>query len=259
MSYQKYWSLSKLPFGRPESTDDFFSGRPQREAIARLDYLIRGGHNAGLLIAEPGVGQTTLLRRIAESAGFGNCAVDMIRTTAKHRSRDELLHQLAIRMGSTRLFSDAYRQVCDRITASGRQRVRTVWLIDGATNTAAELAGLLSSECPWLTAVVGCSPEQAIRIATIMGGCSLRIDLDPFDLSDTMAFVRHQVRAAGNSAKIFSDAAIVRLHELSEGRVATIARLAELSLPVGAAQNASLINADVVEAVQFEVVSARAA
>lgn len=259
MSYQKYWSLSKLPFGRPESSDDFFSGRPQREAIARLDYLIRGGHSAGLLIAEPGVGQTTLLRRVAESAGFGDCAVDIVRTTAKHRSRDELLHQLAIKLGSTRLFSDAYRQVCDRITASGRQRVRTVWLIDGATSIAAELAGLLSSECTWLTAIAGCTPEQAMRIAAVMGGCSLRIDLDPFDLSDTINYVRHQTRAAGCQAKIFSDGAVVRLYELSEGKVATVARLAELALPVGAAQNATQINADVIEAVQFEVVSTKAA
>ena len=258
MSYLKYWSLNKLPFGRPESSDDFFSGRPQREAIARLDYLIRGGHNAGILIASPGVGQTTLVRRIAESSGFGDCAVDIVRTTAKNRTRDELLHQMAIRLGSTRLISDAYRQVCDRITASGRQRVRTVWLIDGCTPLAAEVAGSLASECPWLTAVVGCVPEQALRIASSMGGCSLRIDLDAFELTDTISFIRHQVRAAGGTSKIFSDAAVVRLHELGEGRVGTIARLAELTLPVGAAQNATQINADVVEAIQYEVVSAAA-
>lgn len=259
MSYQKYWSLSKLPFGRPESSDDFFAGRPQREAIARLDYLIRGGHNAGLLIATPGVGQTTLLRRVAESSGFGDCAVDIVRTTAKHRTRVELLQQLAIRLGSTRLISDGYRQVCDRITASGRQRVRTVWLIDGSTSIAADVAASLSAECPWLTTVVGCTPEKALKIAAAMGGCSLRIDLDAFELTDTMSYVRHQVSAAGGTSKIFSDAAVVRLHELSEGRVAIIARLAELALPVGAAQNDTQINADVIETVQYEVVSANAA
>jgi type II secretory pathway predicted ATPase ExeA len=258
MSYEKYWSLAKRPFGRPETADDFYPGRPQREAIARLDYLIRGGHGSGVMISPPGVGQSTLMRRIGESSGFGDCAVDIIRTTARQQSRDELLHQLAIRLGSARLISDAYRQVCERVTALGRQRVRTVWLVDGCTQTAAAAAGSLSTECPWMTVVLGCTADQALRIAAGLGGCSLRIDLEPFELSDTIGFVRHQLRVAGGDAEIFSDAAIVRLHELGEGRVARIARLAELTLPVGAAHQSRQITADVVEEVQHEVVSAAA-
>ncbi len=258
MSYQKYWSLQKLPFGRPETADEFFPGRPQREAIARLEYLIRGGHSTGLILSPGRAGQSTLLRRIAESSGFGDCAVDIVRMGAKGRTRDELLHQFAVRLGITRWISDRYRQVSERITASGRQRVRSVWLLDDATPLAAEVASSLASDCPWLTAVLACTPEMAMKVVLALGGCSLRVDLDPFELSDTAAFVRHQVNVVGGKPEMFSDGAVVRLHELAEGRVANVARLAELTLPVAAAQKAKQINVDHVEAVEHEVVSAAA-
>ncbi|XZE53322.1 AAA family ATPase [Planctomycetaceae bacterium SH139] len=258
MSYQKYWSLSKLPFGRPETADDFFSGRPQREAIARLDYLIRSGHSNGMVIAQSGVGRTSLLRRVASSAGFGDCAVEMVYTSAKDRDRNELLRQLAVKLGTQRLQTVGYRQVLERMSASGRSRVRTVWLIDDCTPAAATIASALTAECPWLTTILVCTSETALPIAANLGGCSLRVDIDPFELSDTVQFVRHQITAAGGSPAIYTDAAMVRLHELGQGLVAAIARLAELSLPVGAAQNATHIHVDVVEAVQHEIVYAAA-
>lgn len=259
MTYQKYWSLGKLPFGRPESADDFFAGRPQREALARFDYLVRGSQSSGLLIGSAGVGQTTLLRRVALSSGFGDCAVDIVYTGAKDRTRDELLRQLAVRLGTQRLAIDTYRQIAERIRAAGRQRVRTVWLIDDCTTAAAETASALSTDCPWFTVVAGCTPERALKVAAGLGGCSLRIDVEPFELSDSAAFVRHQLVAAGGEPDAFTDAALIRLHELSEGRVARLAKLAELCLPVGASHSVSQIHVDIVEAIQYEVVTAAAA
>ena len=147
MSYQKYWSLSKLPFGRPETADEFFAGRPQREALARIDYLIRSGHNHGLVISPPAVGRTCLMSRVAQSAGFGDCAVDMVYTGAQDRSCDQLLRQLAIKLGSQRLISDGYRQVLERVTAAGRSRIRTVWLIDDCTPAAASVAERRDAAC----------------------------------------------------------------------------------------------------------------
>lgn len=262
MSHYAYWSLQKLPFGRPELADDFFAGRPQREALARLNYLISGGRSSGLLITPSGAGRTTLLNRIAVSAGFGDTAVDMVRTGARNRSAEELLVHLALRLGVSQLgpgrLGDVYRQVSERIAASARQSVRTVWLLDDATPLAAETAGALAAETPWFTAVVGCSPHDALQLAAAVGGCPLRIDLEAFDLSDTAAYIRHSIAQAGGREALFKDAAIVRLHELSEGRVATIARLADLALLAGAGEQAHQVTPELVEAVQYEVMPAAA-
>ncbi|WP_164104051.1 hypothetical protein [Candidatus Laterigemmans baculatus] len=272
MSHYAYWSLHRMPFGRPELADDFFAGRPQREALARLDYLISGGRSSGLLIAPAGAGRTMLLHRIAVSAGFGDTAVDMVRTGARNRSAEELLVHLAQRLGVTHLgvthfgsgrlgsgrLGDVYRQVSERIAASARQSVRTVWLLDDATTLAAETAGALAAETPWFTAVIGCSPHDALSLAAAVGGCPLRIDLDPFDLADTAGYIRHALAQAGAREEVFKDAAIVRLHELAEGRVGTIARLADLALLAGAGEQAKQISAELVEAVQYEVMPAAA-
>lgn len=258
MTYQRYWSLAKLPFGRPETADDFFSGRPQRESLARFDYLIRSGNPSGILLATDGAGTTTLLRRVALSVGFGECATDILYTNAKGRTRDELLRQLAVRLGTQRLSVDSYRQIASRINAAGRSSIRTVWLIDDCTAQATETASALSAECPWLTVVLVTEPESALKVAASLGGCALRIDLEPFELGDSVEFVRHQMAAAGGEGSVFTDGALVRLYELSEGKVAKLARLAELCLPVAAAQGAERIHVDIVESVQYELVSAAA-
>ncbi len=72
----------------------------------------------------------------------------------------------------------------------------------------------------------------------------LRLDLDPFRLEDTMGFVRHAVAAAGARTQLFDDPALVRLHELSDGRVALAAMLADLALLASAHAGAKRVSAD---------------
>lgn len=254
MTYQAYWSLSKLPFGRPESADDFFPGRPQREALARFDYLAHSGQTIGLLVAPRGAGQSTLLRRVAQSVGIGDCACEIVYSSAKDRTREQLLRQLAQRLGSQRLGHDPYRVITERIGASAKAGIRTMWLVDDATPLAAEIAGILLATAPQLSVVLGSTPERGLAIAAAVGGCALRIDLEPLDLADSARFVRHQLGVVGGSPAIFSDAALVRLFEFSEGRIGTLARLAELCLPVAAARKDANVHVDVVESIQYELV-----
>ncbi len=43
MSQLSHWSLTRLPYGPPRRAGEFFAGSPQREALARLEYLIEFG------------------------------------------------------------------------------------------------------------------------------------------------------------------------------------------------------------------------
>lgn len=256
MPFFEYWSLKRSPFARFHSADMFFSGCSQREALARLHYMVESGQSCALLISSWGCGATTLLRHVAGSSGFGDMAVDVVMTSQHGKKPDDALRSLAVQLGASDQSAMLWRNVLERTIASARQHVRTLWLVDDATPESAQWAARLTSENRWVTAILTTPREQLPAIAASVGACPLRIDLEPLTLQDTLNFIDHAITAVGGHGEIFSDSAIVRLHELAEGRIAVIARLAELAMQTAAGHRSQRISSDLVEAVQSEFVRA---
>ncbi|QEG38532.1 hypothetical protein [Roseimaritima ulvae] len=255
MSYHSFWSLRSAPFGAGELGQQFFAAKPQREAFARLHYMVENGHSTGLLIGPLGCGRSALLKQIASSRGFGDTAVDVALTACGQRNTDETLRSLATQLGASPV-GELWRAISERVLASARQKVRTLWLIDDTTSEIVRLAAALVSESRWVTVIAVTPAEQAISLANHLGLCPLRIDLTPFSLADTMQFVRYRLSEAQASEPIFSDSALVRLHELGDGCVGVIEHLAELSMSAAAAHGVREIGAHLIEAVQEEFVRA---
>lgn len=256
MPFYEKWSLKRAPFSRFSAADAFFSGCSQREALARLHYMVESGQSCALLISSWGCGATTLLRHVAGSSGFGDTAVDVVMTNHQGKKADDAFRSLAVQLGASDRADRLWRNVLERTIASARQQVRTLWLVDDATPEAAQWARRLTSENRWVTAVITSEPESVGGIMGNLGACPLRIDLEPLSLQDTLNYINHAITAAGGHGEIFSDSAVVRMHELSEGRIAVVARLAELAMQTAAGHGLQKINSDLVEAVQSEFVRA---
>lgn len=262
MDYLNHWSLETNPFGR-RGIQPFFMGTPQREAIARLHCLVSGGLVSGLLMAMPGCGLTSLLQHVSLSTGFGDTAVQMILTDGRADNRDDvwarIADQLRIQVPSN---ADLESKVSDTIRSLSRQGVRTIWLIDQCEETSASTARQLVNQDRHFSVVMGVEPEQAQASCLAFGQCPLRIELTPLSLEDSIRFIDWSMqtsRRAGISQHepaVFSDTALVRLHELGEGRMGLIGRVAELALIIGAAHQLKQINADLLESVQGELVRA---
>ncbi|QDV57155.1 hypothetical protein [Rosistilla oblonga] len=260
MSYHEYWRLHRLPFGQVNGREDFYEGTSQREAIARLRFLVGNARSVGLLIGGPGSGRSSLLRHVSRNVLWSGAIVDTILVSGRCDSQADWLHQLSTTLCAdpTLHSSDAWRRICDTIDAASRQDVYTCLLVDDATNLVAESISSLINRSRHVTAVLACNTETAGGLVHRIGGCPLRIDLPHWALSDSAGFIRQSIADSGGEPELFNDAAIVRLHELSEGRVATLARLAELSLLAGAGSRATQITPEIVEAIQDEMLVAAA-
>ena len=255
MDYLRYWSLKEKPFGR-DAGRSFFAGVPQREAIARLNYMVVGGMDCGVLLSPSGCGMSTLLRHVARSSGFGDCAVEMLLTRGDQSTIEAVCSDLADVMRLDHRSSDLQSQIDASIDASSRQAVRTVWLVDRCGAEAAMLARWLMDRDRRFSVVMGTVPESASHLAVTLGSCPLRIELPALSLEETANYVRHALYMAGTSSEIFTDTAIVRMHEIGEGRIGVMSSVAELAMAVGAAHNVDQINADMLEVVQEELVRA---
>ncbi|HEY1065084.1 MAG TPA: hypothetical protein VGE52_03210, partial [Pirellulales bacterium] len=81
----------------------------------------------------------------------------------------------------------------------------------------------------------------------------LRIELEPFSEEDTFAYVRERLTQAGRADRLFSNAALSRLHELSAGSVRMINDLAELALVAAAAQDMECVDTEIVDGAYSEL------
>ncbi len=255
MDYLRYWSLLEKPFVR-DAAKRFYYGPPQREAIARLHYTVAGGMSSAVLTSPAGCGMTSLLRHVARSSGFGDCAVEMMLTRGDAQTPLEIFQSLARSLRIRTSPSTVESDVRSAITSTSRQDVRTVWLVDGAQDAAAQVARSLIDNDEKFTVVLATSPELAMRMAVQLGACPLRIEIPPLNLEDTGRFLMHCLYSAGCSKEIFADPAIVRLHEISGGKLKQLSHLAELALLVGAANGVTRINSELLEAVQEELIQA---
>lgn len=255
MDFLKYWTLRDNPFGR-KSGRRFYAGAPQREAIARLTCLVSSGMTSGILLSPSGCGSTTLMRHVARSSGFGDCAVEMLWTGGQQDSVAGVYAELSAAMRLEHSSAIASEQVASAMDVTTRQSVRTVWLIDGCNSITATVARSLLDANRSLSVVMGTTPEAANQLLISLGHCPLRIELSELDLDETAAYVRHALYMAGCSEPVFSDSAIVRLYEIGEGRLGIISSLAEFALMVGASNQVQQINPSLIEAVQEELVRA---
>ncbi len=256
MNFLQHWSLNHSPFGPVTSTDAFYAGLSQREAIARLEYLIRSETRSAVMLSERGCGATTLLTRVSGTAGLGNAAVDAVMTCGGVNSSAAALARLAVCLGVDPFGDRVVQRISEVITAAGRNQVRTLWLIDRCDLHTASAAAMLSSTNRSLCTVMCTSSRLAGELQGTLDCCPLRIDLERFELDDTIGYVRYSIAAAGTMDDIFDDAALVRLHELSDGRIAFIAATAQLALMAAASTGAQSVSADCIESVQHELVRA---
>jgi len=256
MNYLQHWSLTRSPFVPVTTHDSFYAGMPQREAMARLDYMIRSANRSAIMLSHRGCGVTTMLKRLATTSGLSGVAVQSVMTSGGVTTRRAAFARLAVAMAIDPFGDRLSQHIEESVRALGRSQVKTLWLIDRCDAATAGAAALLASSTSSISVVMGTTLDDAATLQDALDYCPLRIDLDAFRLEDTIGYVRHAVAAAGSRLPIFEDGAIVRLHELTDGRVAMIAAMADLALLAAANSGAKKVNANFIEAVQSELVMA---
>ena len=106
----------------------------------------------------------------------------------------------------------------------------------------------------WLTIVLAGRGESMARLGeSLLGLSALRIELEPWQRSETEEFVNTLLAQAGQRSPLFDRPAVDRLHELAHGIPRRVSQLADLALLAGAGRNLDQIDAGVVETVYQEL------
>ena len=261
VTYWRYWKLNATPF-TSDPSQPLFRGATVEEALARIEFLISNRRQVASLLGVSGVGKSTLLQYCANNPPHSRevPTLQVVRTSIFGLREGDLLTELAMRLCGTRCANDqrvAWQALRDHFRAAFREGVQTALLIDDTESASAageaDLIRLLSVPLP-LTVIFAVETPMASAVSRVLfDRCELQIELPGWDYSQTAEFLGWTTQRLGRREPIFTDTAVSRIQELSQGIARRVIQIADLSLVAGAVQQAQYIDHDCIEQVAFEL------
>jgi general secretion pathway protein A len=256
----KHWGLADSPFRGELDPRNYFSGSTQEEALARMQFLAVERRRLGLLLGEPGAGKSLLLnvlKRELEPTGAKVALASVLGISAEEFAPlvCDALH-LAVPAGL-----NPWQILASHVMENRFQQLSTIVMLDDVNapskalrDQIARLTQVDGSASARLTVVLALASDQVPGLGQrLLELAELRIDLEPWSQEETIAYVRNALEKSGSTRPIFSDAALQRLHELSEGIPRRVKQLADLALLAGAGQQLVQIDPDTVDAATHEL------
>jgi general secretion pathway protein A len=260
--FLQYYGMREHPFGVTPDPRYLYLSPTHREALASLIYGVEAGRGFMGLIAQPGMGKTTLLFQLLELLGSSARTVFLFHTECDSR---EFLHYLLSDMGIDSQGEDLARmhdklnQVLLAEAQSGR---RFVVVIDEAQNLAEpvlETVRLLSNfetrRSKLMQIILAGQPQLAKKLALpglaqLRQRISLFARLEPFDPAETRSYIDYRLKVAGyEGPPLFTADAMGMIAEQGEGIPRNINNLCFNALSLGFALRKKKIDATIVQEV----------
>jgi type II secretory pathway predicted ATPase ExeA len=248
--YKEFYGLRALPFELTANAQCLFLTSRQREALSILQYGLLASKSLTLLVGEAGTGKTTLIRAALESDRCRD--VHCVYLNNPMLSAGDFVRLLAQRfeLGPEAAASKAV--LLDRLEARLRERraagETTALVVDEAQSLSTELleeirllANIETPAVKLLPLVLAGQPELAERLELpelrqLKQRVALRCELMPFELGDTASYIARRITAAGGvPASMFTQEAIILIHERSLGIPRTINVICDNALVNGMA------------------------
>lgn len=257
-----HFALREQPFGLTPDAHFLYLSPSHMEALASLFYGIQTQRGFLALIAEPGMGKTTLLFHLLER----------IRSSARtgflfqaHSDPREFLRFLLADLGINDEGDDLvrmYRKLNDLLISEVRAGRTVVVVIDEAQSledSVLEGVRMLSNfEIPGkklIQIVLAGQPQLADRLASrslvqLRQRISIVSRLKPFSAIETANYVEHRLQVAGyRGAPLFTADALAIIHSRSEGIPRNINNLCFNAFTLAFANGRNVIDAAILSEV----------
>jgi len=261
--YQSHWGLRDTPFRTCLDPAFFYQSPSHEEALARLHFLVEEHRCLGIVTGQPGSGKSLLLEVLAAQLRRSGRAV--ARTSLLGMRTTEMLWRLAAGLGCnpdrSATIGSLWQTLSDRLIEHRYERRDTALLLDDADRAdhdllaqVVRLVHLGTATQSRLTVVLVARPSRINRLGSdLLELAELRIDVEPWDQSETEQYVHSSLARAGSTSAVFADEALARLQQLTHGVPRRVNQLADLALIAGAGADLRQIDAEVVQSVYEEL------
>jgi len=254
-----YYKLKEQPFGVTPDPRFLYLSQTHREALASLYYGIEAGRGFLALIAEPGMGKTTLLFQLMERVRKSACFGFLFQTQCDSR---EFLRYLLADMGIDSQGHDLvemHEQLNAALMRLKRAGMRFVLVIDEAQNlddSVLETVRLLSDfETPTsklMQIILSGQPQLAAKLARpalaqLRQRIAILSRLEPFSPAETEQYIGYRLGVAGyDGGPLFTSEATAIIAARSGGIPRNINNLCFNALSLGCALGRKKVDGEIV-------------
>jgi len=231
VNYLDFYELGQEPFSNAPVSRFYYGSAQHAQALMRLTHVVSNMKGLAVLVGDIGAGKTTLARRMLDSLPEEEYEAALLVIIHSGITASWLLRRIALQLGveapaeeKLALLSQLYQ----RLVKIYEQGKKAVVLIDEAQMLASreimeEFRGLLNLEVPerkLISFVFFGLPEieQNLKLdPPLAQRVALKYRLEPLQIADTEAYVRHRLRLAGSARVPFTAEAVERIHLHSRG------------------------------------------
>ena len=258
--FLEFFKLRQQPFGVTPDPAYLFPSTTHCEALDALTSGIMEGRGFLALIAEPGMGKTTLLYQVLEGMRDQARGVYLFQTQCDSREFFQyLLSELGVDATGMGLVA-MHKKLNEMLFAELLAGKRFVLIVDEAQNldnsvleTIRMLSNFETENTKLLQIVLAGQPQLADKLAQpqlaqLAQRLTVVQHLDPFSPEETAAYVRHRVKVAGNSEDdLFEQDALALIAAQSRGVPRSVNRICYNALLEAHAQGARTVTPEIVE------------
>jgi N-acetylmuramoyl-L-alanine amidase len=258
--FLEFFNLRQQPFGVTPDPVYLFPSQTHCHALDALTDGVTSGRGFLALIAEPGMGKTTLLYQMLEGMRDKARAAYLFQTQCSSREFFQyLLSELGVDANGMGLVA-MHNKLNEMLFAEMLAGRRFVLIVDEAQNleddvleTIRLLSNFETSNTKLLQIILAGQPQLAEklnhpRLAQLLQRLTVVQHLEAFSADETSAYIRHRLKVGGNSEdEIFDRNALARIAALSNGVPRSINRICYNSLLEAHAQGRQVVTPDIVE------------
>jgi type II secretory pathway predicted ATPase ExeA/phage tail protein X len=228
--FLEHYNLAEQPFGVTPDPRFLYLNRMYREALASLWYGVKEGRGFMALVAQPGMGKTTLLFQLLQRLRTESARTVFLFQTCCNSL--DLIRYLLQDMGILPAYDLAsmHQQLNDALVREVRAGKQFVFVIDEAQNLSAsvlETVRLLSdfetSQGKLLQIILAGQPHflhtlNRPEMLQLRQRISVTTSLDPLDHEEVAHYVEHRLAVAGyQGPPLFSRGALQVISHESQG------------------------------------------
>ena len=228
--YLKAFKLREEPFATTPDPRFLYKSRMHHEALERISYAVQARRGINAIIGEPGLGKSTLIRKMLNGLSSNVHYAWVFNTTLTPK---ELLKYICRDFGFTpkgQDMSDLLMELYEYLIGIYEQGKYAILIIDEAQNLQPDLleyvrqmSNLETSNKKLLQVLLSGQPDldhhlNHPKLHQIKQRICLKAVLSRMDLRDTKSYIQHRLNVAGTSREdIFTPAAMDIIYEISDG------------------------------------------
>jgi len=256
----RHFGLTLMPFARPVPPAGLLKHKSFEEALSRLALAVES-KSAAVVIAEPGLGKSTLLGTFADRLDKGRTR--LVYTALCSCRPFGLIGQLAGRYGvkNRRTSAQTAQALLEELAKSDRDEILVLDEGHRLPRESLDELRLLSNldfdrTPPFVLILAGQPPlrERLLEpdLSSLWQRLPIRTSLSPLTDKETVDYLDRRLRAAGATATIFRPAAADKVFERTRGVLRPINNLATAALLAAAASGKKHVDVREVEDAVFD-------